>query len=63
MNYGWYSYRRRGMRAKQAAAEKIKIDRTLARGDGTSGTDAKNRRTSAWAALIQRVYLPQSSEN
>ncbi len=44
------------MRAKQAVADEIKIDRTLTRGDGTSGTDSKRSRTSAWAALIQRVY-------
>ena len=54
--YGWYSYRRRGMRAKQAAAEQIKIDRTLARDDGTSEAGSTTSRPSAWAALIQRVY-------
>jgi hypothetical protein len=54
--YGWYSYRRRGMRAKQAAADEIKIDRSLTRSDGTSGTDCKTSRPSVWAALIQRVY-------
>ena len=54
--YGWYSYRRRGMRGKQAAPEEIKIDRSMARGDGTSGTDSKTSRPNVWAALIQRVY-------
>jgi len=53
---GWYSYRRRGMRAKLAAADEIKIDGSLTRSDGTSGTDSKTSRPSVWAALIQRVY-------
>ena len=44
------------MRAKQAAADEIKIDRSLTRSDGTSGTDSKTSRPSVWAALIQRVY-------
>ena len=54
--FGWYSHRRRGLRAKQAAPEEIRIDRSLARAGGTSKADSKTSRTSAWAALIQRVY-------
>ena len=44
------------MRAKQAAPEEIRIDRSLARAGGTSKPDSKTSRTGAWAALIQRVY-------
>ena len=54
--YGWYSYRRRGMRAKQAAPDEIKIDRSQTRGDATSPSEPKPPHLSTWAALIQRVY-------
>jgi Putative transposase len=53
---GWYSCRRRGMRAKQAATNEIKIDRSQARGDRTSQSESKAPHLSTWAALIQRVY-------
>ena len=54
--YGWYSYRRRGMRAKQGIDDEIKIDRSQARGDGTSQSESKMPHLTAWAALIRRVY-------
>ncbi len=54
--YGWYSYRRRGMRAKQGGADKIKIDRSQARAEHASPSRSKTPHLSAWAALIQRVY-------
>jgi hypothetical protein len=53
--YGWYSYRQRGMRAKQGADDEIKIDRSQARGDHTSQSGSKTPHLNVWAALIQRV--------
>ena len=44
------------MRAKQAATNEIKIDRSQARGDRTSQSESKAPHLSTWAALIQRVY-------
>ena len=44
------------MRAKQAAPEEIKIDRSQVRAGGTSKDDSKTLDISTWAALIQRVY-------
>ena len=44
------------MRAKQAATNEIKIDRSQARGDGTSQSESKMPHLTAWAALIRRVY-------
>jgi len=44
------------MRAKQAATNEIKIDRSQARGDRTSQGESKAPHLSTWAALIQRVY-------
>ena len=54
--YGWYSYRRRGMRAKKGTDGDIKIDRSQARAAGTSQSESKAPHLSTWAALIQRVY-------
>ena len=54
--YGWYSHRRRGRRAQQAARREIQIDRSLARGEGWGESTAGNSRCSTWAAWIQRVY-------
>jgi hypothetical protein len=53
---GWYSYRRRGMRAKLGTDGEIKIDRAQARAESTSKHDSKTLHISTWAALIQRVY-------
>jgi hypothetical protein len=44
------------MRAKQAATNEIKIDRSQARGDRTSQSESKAPHLSTWATLIQRVY-------
>ena len=54
--YGWYSYRHRGMRAKQGSNDEIQIDRSQARAGGTSKDDSKTLHISTWAALIERVY-------
>ena len=51
--YGWYSYRQRGLRAKQASNGNIQIDRHLVR---KARSDEERRSARAWAVLIQRVY-------
>ena len=49
------AYRRRGMRAQQAAADEIKLGRSQGRRDGRSEDESKTLRCSVWAALIPRV--------
>ena len=54
--YGWYSYRRRGMRAKDAPDEEGRIDRRLV-GEGRSAAKGQSGGTgSSWAALVKRVF-------
>ena len=52
---GWYSFRRRGMRAKEAPGDQRRIDRGHVRearsaANGQSGSNGSN-----WAALVKRV--------
>ena len=54
--FGWYSYRRRGMHAKEASTGEVKIDRRLV-GEARSAAKAKSSGTaSSWAALVKRVF-------
>ena len=54
--FGWYSYRRRGMRAKEASTGEVKIDRRLA-DEARSAAKAKSSGTvSSGAALVKRVF-------
>jgi hypothetical protein len=54
--FGWYSYRRRGMRAKDAPGEQRRIDRRLVR-EAQSGAIGQSGGTgSNWAALVKRVF-------
>jgi len=54
--FGWYSYRRRGMRAKDTPAEEGKIDRRLLRQARFSANGQSGRTGSTWAALAKRVF-------
>ena len=54
--FGWYSYRHRGMRAKEASKGEVKIDRRLV-DEARSAAQAKSSGTaSSWAALVNRVF-------
>ena len=54
--FGWCSYRRRGMCAKEAWTGEVKIDRRLA-DEARSAENAKSSGTaSSWAALVKRVF-------
>ncbi len=54
--YGWYSHRRRAMRAQQKPGRDVTIDRRLASADSADQAVGRERSARAWAALIQRVY-------
>jgi len=54
--FGWYSYRRRGIRAKEASSDEVKIDRRLV-DEARSAAKAQTSGTaSSWAALVNRVF-------
>ena len=54
--FGWYSYRRRGIRAKEASCDEVKIYRRLV-DEARSAAKAESSGTaSSWAALVKRVF-------
>jgi len=53
--FGWYSYRRRGIRAKDAPSGQTKIDRQLVCEARFSANGQSGRTGSTWAALVKRV--------
>ena len=54
--FGWYSYRRRGIRAKDAPAEEGKTDRRLVREARSAANGQSCGTGSSWAALVKRVF-------
>ena len=54
--FGWYSYRRRGMRAKNASTGEVKIDRRLVDEAGSAAKAKSSGTASSWATLVKRVF-------
>ena len=54
--YGWYSYRHRGMRVKQAPPDEGKIDRQHVREARSAANGQSGGTGSTWAALVKRVF-------
>jgi len=54
--FGWYSYRRRGIRAKEAARDEVKIDRRLVDDARSTAQGQSSKTASNWAALLKRVF-------
>ena len=54
--FGWYSYRRRGLRAKEASSDEVKIDRRLVDEARSAAKGQSSGKASSWAALINRVF-------
>ena len=54
--FGWYSYRRRGIRATEASSEELKIDRRLVREARSAANGPSSGTASSWAALVKRVF-------
>ncbi len=54
--YGWYSYRRRGIRAKEASSDEPRIDRRLIREARAAANRPSSSDASSWAALLKRVF-------
>lgn len=54
--FGWYSYRRRGIRAKEASSDEVKIDRRLVDEARSAAKRQSSGAASIWAALVNRVF-------
>lgn len=54
--YGWYSFRRRGMRANEAPDDERKIDRGHVREARSAAKGQSGGSGSSWAALVKRVF-------
>ena len=54
--FGWYSYRRRGLRAKEASSDEVKIDRRLVDEARSAAKGQSSGKASSWAALVNRVF-------
>ncbi len=54
--FGWYSYRRRGIRAKEASSDEVKIDRRLVDEARSAAKGQSSGAASIWAALVNRVF-------
>ncbi len=54
--FGWYSYRRRGIPAKEASNDEPRIDRRLIREARAAANGPSSGAASSWAALLKRVF-------
>ena len=54
--FGWYSYRRRGIRAREASRDDVTIDRGLVCEARSAVNGQTGGTASSWATLIKRVF-------
>jgi hypothetical protein len=54
--FGWYSYRRRGIRVKEASCDEVKIYRRLVDEARSAAKAEPSGTASSWAALVKRVF-------